>query len=60
MLSRSHVRILFVGDRYVLQDLGSTHGAMVNGVRVNSADLATGDLIQIGDVELRFELARSP
>lgn len=56
-LSRSHVRILFVGDRYVLQDLGSTNGAMVNGARVNSAELSPGDLVRIGDVELRFELA---
>jgi Ca-activated chloride channel family protein len=55
-LSRAHVRILFVGDRYVLQDLGSTNGALVNGARVNSADLAPGDLVQLGDVELRFEL----
>ncbi len=56
-LSRAHVRILFVGDRYVLQDLGSTNGALVNGVRVTSAELAPGDLIKLGDAELRFELA---
>ncbi len=56
-LSRAHVRVLFVGDRYVLQDLGSTNGVLVNGARVNSAELAPGDLVRIGDVELRFELA---
>lgn len=56
-LSRAHVRVIFVGDRYVLQDLGSTNGALVNGVRVNSAELTPGDVVKMGDIELRFELA---
>ena len=55
-LSRAHVRVLYVDDRFVLQDLGSTHGTQVNGARVNAADLHAGDVIQIGEIVLRFEM----
>ncbi len=57
-LSRRHTRILFVGDRYVLQDLGSTNGSRVNGATVHSANLADGDRIELGDAQFRFEIHR--
>ncbi|HEX4419541.1 MAG TPA: FHA domain-containing protein [Kofleriaceae bacterium] len=55
-LSRGHTRILFAGDRWMLQDLGSTSGSRVNGAAVRSIKLAHGDLIALGDAEFRFEL----
>ena len=36
-------------------DLGSTNGVQVNGVAVRSQRLAAGDVLRIGDAELRFE-----
>jgi pSer/pThr/pTyr-binding forkhead associated (FHA) protein len=56
-IAGSHVRIHRDADRYVLEDLGTSNGAMVNGRRVQSAELASGDIVRIGFLELRFERA---
>jgi Ca-activated chloride channel family protein len=56
MLSRSHTRIVFLGDLWMLQDLGTTNGSYVNGQLVQSCRLHDGDLIKLGDAELRFTL----
>jgi Ca-activated chloride channel family protein len=56
MLSRSHTRFVFVDDHYVVHDLGSTNGTLVNGQRVATARLVTGDVVHIGDVVVRFEI----
>lgn len=56
-LSRRHARILFVGGRFVLTDLGSTNGCEVNGraVLAQKAELQHGDIVKLGFVEFRFE-----
>lgn len=62
-VSRRHVRIAAVAEgRFRLEDLDSTNGVFVNGVRVDGGvELADGDLISLGFAEgchLRFQ-ARS-
>jgi Ca-activated chloride channel family protein len=57
-LSRQHTRILFVNGEYLLQDMGSTNGSRVNHATVNSAKLADGDTVELGDAVFRFELVR--
>lgn len=53
LASREHCRITADGDRIVLEDLGSTNGVLVNGVKVNgSAQLYHGDAITIGTQQL--------
>ena len=47
-VSRAHARIMRAGDGYVVHDLGSSNGTYVNGVRVESKELAAGDRIQLG------------
>ena len=56
MISRNHTRFAFVGDHWMLQDLGATNGTRVNGKQVESCRLDDGDLITIGDAELQFML----
>jgi len=58
MLSRSHTRILCVGDHFMLQDLGTTNGTYVDGKQVTSCRLEDGCLILLGDAEFRFKLAK--
>jgi Ca-activated chloride channel family protein len=55
-LSRRNTRLVCLGDRWMLQDLGSTNGTRVNGARVESCQLADGDRIQIGNAEFLFKL----
>jgi FHA domain len=54
--SARHVRFEPRGDGVWVQDLGSTNGTYVNGVRVDGARrLVPGDVVRVGETDLRFE-----
>jgi pSer/pThr/pTyr-binding forkhead associated (FHA) protein len=55
-MSRAHAAIGFDGERFFVQDLGSTNGTRVNGGREERAALKNGDEIQLGKLQLRVEL----
>jgi pSer/pThr/pTyr-binding forkhead associated (FHA) protein len=53
LVSRIHCRLTASPDGGLeLRDMDSTNGTFVNGKRVDSARLASGDRVQIGRVEL--------
>jgi len=54
-ISRSHAEIESDHDSWVITDLRSANGVLVNGSRVESAPLKSGDVIELGDFKLRFE-----
>ncbi len=54
-VSRRHARLLFRDGSWVLQDLGSTNGTSVNHVRVGRCELRPGDLLVLGDAQLRVD-----
>ena len=54
MLSRRHLILRKLGGEYRAEDLGSSNGVYLNGVKVHSAVLREGDTLQIGDVVLVF------
>lgn len=56
-VSRRHARIFWQGDRYFIEDLGSTNGTMVGGIRIEAAHpLRHGELITLGEnTHLQFE-----
>jgi type II secretory pathway predicted ATPase ExeA len=53
-ISRRHALINRVGDRYIIEDLHSINGIIVNGRRCDTAVLKSGDIVQIGLVNLVF------
>lgn len=54
-VSRRHALIRRVGDTITLEDLGSSNGTWVNGVRIGQPTaLEPGDLIRVGDINLQF------
>jgi hypothetical protein len=54
--SARHVRVEPRRDGVWVHDLGSTNGTYVNGVRLDRPrKLVTGDVIRVGETELRFE-----
>lgn len=53
-VSRLHCSITGEGGRFLLQDLGSTNGTLVNGNEVGSIELRNGDVITMGEIELEF------
>jgi pSer/pThr/pTyr-binding forkhead associated (FHA) protein len=55
-VSRSHAQIEFEGAQCRLEDLDSANGTRVNGQQVEQANISPGDVIQIGDSTLRYEI----
>lgn len=55
-VSRRHARIQRRGMSWFIEDLGSTNGVKVNGSRVGESDLADGDRLQLGGVQLLFSV----
>ena len=54
-VSRRHARLVFRNERWVLQDLASTNGTLVNGRRVGRCELRPGDQLLIGSEQLRVD-----
>lgn len=56
-VARAHAEVFADGGRYWITDLGSTNGTIVNGKPLGSArhQLTDGDVIRVGNVELRYE-----
>ena len=59
-VSREHLRIEFTGRDFRIVDLGSKNRTFLNGEPVREGLLRSGDLIGVGDSELRFEDDRPP
>ena len=54
-VSRRHARLVFRDGGWVLQDLESTNGTLVNGVRIGRCALRPGDQLTLGNVWLRID-----
>jgi hypothetical protein len=56
-VSRNHAEIRPRGGAWVLNDLGSTNGSLLNGRRIEGPEVVKpGDEIEIGTSTIRFEL----
>jgi pSer/pThr/pTyr-binding forkhead associated (FHA) protein len=55
-VSRKHIGIRRVGERYELADLGSTNGVYVNGHRTAKKMLDPGDIMRVGNTEMVFRV----
>ncbi len=54
-ISRQHSKIVRMGDKYSVVDLGSSNGTRVNGKKTtNLIDLKFGDRVHFGNVEFVF------
>ena len=54
-VSRRHAALTVEGGEAPIDDLGSTNGTRVNGVRVDQQLLQDGDELAFGNTRLRFE-----
>ena len=55
-VSRRHAELRREGSRWILEDLGSTNGTLVNGKLAKEHVLGSGDTLDFGTSSLRFEL----
>ena len=53
-VSRKHARIVYLNEEYQIEDLESTNGVYVNGIRVARCLLRNHDQIEIGDFKILF------
>lgn len=55
-ISRRHVEILWDGTRAQANDLGSTNGSLLNGRKLTSAALESGNVIEMGSTSIVYLL----
>ncbi len=54
-VSRNHLIVRRQGDQFLVQDLGSTNGTFVDGAQIREGFLRAGALLEVGDVQMRFQ-----
>lgn len=60
-MSRLHARLRHLGDRVVVEDLGSTNGTYLNDQPVGESKImASGDRFQVGSAHFKFLHDRDP
>ena len=57
-VSRAHAQLTDNGREVVLRDLNSTNGTMVNGRRIADAIIRPGDVIHVGNSQVRLSEAQ--
>jgi len=53
-ISKSHARIVYVDGHFFVEDLSSTHGVYVDGLKIDRALLKAASELQLGSVTLRY------
>ena len=56
-VSGEHAAVVFEDGRYVLRDLGSTNGTLIDGHKITEVPLSPGDEFLVGRVRIRFRAA---
>lgn len=59
-VSRRHVRLVRKGEQWYVEDLSSTNGTFVNGIKLPPHELTAinrGDYLRLGTLELQFDLS---
>ena len=56
-VSRRHAELRRSDKTYILADLGSSNGTYINGQRITTQPLATGDQLQVGGTQLLYTAA---
>lgn len=60
LVSRAHAAIDIVGTSVTVTDLHSSNGTLVNGHKIGVHQLKNRDVLEIGDVQLRFLSVANP
>lgn len=58
-VSRDHFEIESTDNIFWLKDLGSAAGTLLNGEHIIKAPLKPGDIIKIGNLQIRFDVKNS-
>jgi pSer/pThr/pTyr-binding forkhead associated (FHA) protein len=53
-VSGHHAEIVKKGSQFIIADLESSNSVLVGGKRIEKAALQDGDIVELGEVRLRF------
>src|ERR1043166_8753619 len=59
-VSSHHCEVLLKGNDVVVKDLDSTNGTFVNDERITEAVLRPGQILRLGQLEMRLESGNGP
>ncbi len=59
-VSSHHCEILIKGAEVVVRDLNSTNGTFINGEKIAESVLKPGQILRLGQIEMRLETGASP
>src|SRR6058998_2989411 len=59
-VSSHHCEILLRGADVVVKDLNSTNGTFINGEKVTETVLKAGQVLRLGQIEMRLETDSTP
>src|SRR5437763_2968263 len=54
-VSSHHCEVLLNGNDVVIKDLNSTNGTFINGDKISESKLKPGQVLRLGQIELRLE-----
>lgn len=59
-VSSHHCEVLLRGNDVVIKDLGSTNGTFINGEKISESPIKPGQILRLGQVEMRLETDAPP
>src|SRR2546430_15775010 len=59
-VSSHHCEVLLKGNDVLVKDLNSTNGTFINGEKITEAPLKRGQVLRLGQIELRLESGSEP
>src|SRR5712691_416231 len=59
-VSSHHCELLLRGNDVLVKDLNSTNGTFINGEKVSESVLKTGQVLRLGQIEMRLETDAPP
>jgi len=59
-VSGHHCEIVMSGNQFIVRDLGSTNGTFIDDQPVKEAPIKPGQILRLGQVELRLEDENTP
>src|SRR5579859_5369878 len=59
-VSSHHCEIILRGNEVIVKDLNSTNGTFINGEKITEAPLKSGQILRLGQIEMRLESDAAP
>src|SRR6267154_1639146 len=59
-VSSHHCEVLLRGSEVVIHDLESTNGTFINGEKISEKVLKVGEILRLGQIEMRLEGDTAP